>query len=223
MESGASGLPVLAEAIVGRHLRGSWMADREVYRIYRVMNGVRRHGVVAAPLVLRKETLFVPTLGPAVERVAEDGTRCAQARATLPPLARRLLADVEWHGEIRMDRWLGPQADAGRARLLLVRLLLVWSRSFHTESGYHTAVVIPWRASAFSRRFARRAARLSYEEAARRLLLAGIRSAVIARERDIRRWFVFGSGPLDAMIDEGMIRRLQVGRLPWLTAASRRE
>src|SRR4030067_1897423 len=50
MESGASGLPVLAEAIVGRHLRGSWMADREVYRIYRVMNGVRRHGVAPAHL-----------------------------------------------------------------------------------------------------------------------------------------------------------------------------
>ena len=98
MESGASGLPVLAEAIVGRHLRGSWMADREVYRIYRVMNGVRRHGVVAAPLVLRKETLFVPTLGPAVERVAEDGTRCAQARATLQcaPAARAFVISPEY-------------------------------------------------------------------------------------------------------------------------------
>ena len=148
METGSSGLPVLAEAIVGRQIRGSWMADRDVYRIHRILTGTRRRGVVAAPIVMGKETLFVPALGPAIERVAGDPARRRQARDALPPLSRRLLDDVERNGEVRMDRWPRSAVQARRARLLLVRQLLVWSQSIHTEGGYHTAVVIPWRAAA---------------------------------------------------------------------------
>src|SRR3990172_5932056 len=191
MEAGTSGLPVLAEAIVGRQIRGSWMADRDVYRIHRILNRTKRHGVVAAPIVLGKETLFVPALGPAVERLASDEARRAYAGEALPPLARRLLDDVERNGEVRMDRWPGTSVETRRARLLLVRQLLVWSQSIHTEGGYHTAVVIPWQASAFSRRYTTRARRLDFAAAARRLLLAAIRSALVAPERDVRRWFVF--------------------------------
>ena len=221
METGSSGLPVLAEAIVGRQIRGSWMADRDVYRVHRILNGTKRHGVVAAPIVLGKETLFVPALGPAVERLASDEARRAYAGEALPPLARRLLDEVERNGEVRMDRWPGTSVEPRRARLLLVRQLLVWSQSIHTEGGYHTAVVIPWRAAAFSARFAKRASRLDLAEVARRLLLAAIRSAVVAPERDVRRWFACGSGPLDAMLDAGMVRRLQAGRVRWLSVPKR--
>lgn len=216
METGRSSLPVLAEAIAGRHIRGSWMADREVYRIHRLMNAIRKHGVLAVPLVDGKETLLTARLGPAVERVATDQARCERERDALPPLAGQLLSDVEREGEVRMDRWLGPLEPTRRARLLLVRKLLVWSRSVHTERGYHTAVVIPWRESAFSRRFARAAARLPLDQIERTLLGAALRSAVVAPEREVRRWFVFGSGPLDSMIQEGLIRRLQAGRFSHL-------
>jgi hypothetical protein len=221
METGSSGLPVLAETIVGRQIRGSWMADRDVYRIHRILTGTRRRGVVAAPIVMGKETLFVPALGPAIERVAGDPARRRQARDALPPLSLRLLDDVERNGEVRMDRWPRSPVQARPARLLLVRQLLVWSQSIHTEGGYHTAVVIPWQASAFSRRYTTRARRLDFAEAARRLLLAAIRSALVAPERDVRRWFVFGSGPLDAMLDEGMVRRLRAGRVRWLSPPER--
>ncbi len=218
METGRASLPVLAEAIVGRHLRGSWMADREVYRIHRLLNRARKLGIVAAPLVLGKETLFASTLGPPVERIARDPARTAAARETLSLLARRLLEDVEHHAEVRMDRWSAPAPAARRARLLLLRLLLVWSRSIHTEAGYHTALVIPWAASTFSRRFAVRARRLTYDEAQRVLLLAAVRSAVVAPEAEVRRWFVFGGGPLDDLIVARNIRRIIRGRVTWLTA-----
>ena len=56
------------------------------------------------------------------------------------------------------------------------------------------------------------AARLPLDEAERALLAAAMRSAVAAPEREVRRWFVFGAGPLDSMIQEGLIRRLQSGR-----------
>src|SRR4030067_300506 len=86
METGSSGLPVLAEAIVGRQIRGSWMADRGVYRVHRILNGTKRHGVVAAPIVLGKETLFVPAPGPALARLASDEARRAYAGGALPAL-----------------------------------------------------------------------------------------------------------------------------------------
>ncbi|HET7011254.1 MAG TPA: hypothetical protein VFI11_10795 [Anaerolineales bacterium] len=72
---------MLADAITGRQIRGLWMADRGVYRIHRILNETRRHGVVAAPIVMGKETVFVTALGPAVERLASDEARraCLQA------------------------------------------------------------------------------------------------------------------------------------------------
>jgi|GEM_PF-2291192 len=221
MESGRASLPVLTEAIAGRQIRGSWMADREVFRIYGILGNIQKYGVTSAPIVGGKETLFSPELSPFIERVAGDPSRQEQSRATLTPLAGELLDEVERTGEVRMDRWPGPPRAARAARLLLMRQLVVWSRSMHTERGYHTAVVIPWRASAFSSRFTRRAARIEYERAQRVLLQAAIRAAVVAPEREVRGWFVFGAGPLDTMIDEGRLQRFQVGRTTWLAPATR--
>lgn len=219
MESGRASLPVLTETIAGRQIRGSWMADRDVFRIYRILGSIQKYGIISAPIVGGKETLFSPELSPSVERVAGDPERRESARTLLPPLARQLLDEVERTGEVRMDRWPGPPRAARAARLLLVRQLLVRSRSMHTERGYHTAVVIPWHASAFSIRFARRAAGIEYERAQRALLLAAIGAAVAAPDREVRAWFVFGAGPLEAMIDEGLVRRLQVGGTAWLAPA----
>jgi len=52
------------------------------------------------------------------------------------------------------------------------------------------------------------------------LLQAALRAAVVAPEREVRRWFVFGPGPLDVMIDERAVQRLPVGRMSWLRAIS---
>src|SRR2546427_642783 len=42
LSTGRSSLPSLAEAIAGRQLRGSWMANPEVFRIYKVLGKVHR-------------------------------------------------------------------------------------------------------------------------------------------------------------------------------------
>src|SRR5947209_20197553 len=58
LSTGRSSLPSLAEAIAGRQLRGSWMANPEVFRIYKVLGKVHRsYAVVTAPLILGREPL----------------------------------------------------------------------------------------------------------------------------------------------------------------------
>ncbi len=216
MATGRSSLPLLTEAIAGRHLAGSWMAHPEVHRIYRILGRLEKHGIARAPLVLGKQVAMDASLGPAVERIASDPDRCSRARSQVPPLARKLLDRVEAVGRARMDRWGVPTVQARRARSLLERELLVASSDIHTEGGYHTSIVIPWRASAFSKQFSTQAARLTFDEAQDQVLLAAIRSAVCAPEREVRRWFVFGGGRIEALLNQGTLTRLAVKGSPWL-------
>src|SRR2546426_7852526 len=219
LSTGRSSLPSLAEAIAGRQLRGSWMANPEVFRIYKVLGKVHRSdAVVTAPLILGRETLLDVTLGPAVARIAGDAKRRKAARASLPPLAKRLLADVEAHGEVRMDRWPASTERGRAARLRLERLLLVVSRDLHTESGYHTAVVTPWRKSRIAVRFGKHAKRLRLDEAEDQLILAAVQSAVVGPEREVRRWFVFGAQRVDVLMQEGKLGRLRSVRRSWLAS-----
>ncbi len=217
MATGRSSLPLLTEAIAGRHLAGSWMAHPEVYRIYRILGRLEKYGVVEAPLVLGKQVVMDASLGPAVDRIASDPDRCSSARSQLPPLARKLLDRVEAAGRARMDRWGIPTVQARRARSRLERELLVASSDIHTEGGYHSSIVTPWRASAFSKQFSTQAARLTLDEAQDQVLLAAVRSAVVAPEREVRRWFVFGAGRIEALLNQGKLTRLAVKGGPWLT------
>ena len=218
MSTGHSSLPVLAEAIAGRAIAGSWMASPEVYLIHKVLGGVRKYDVIAAPLILGKETFFVPALGPAVQRVAADPGRTETARTHLPPLARRLLKAVEAEGHLRMDRWGVPISRARPARMLLERALLVVGTETHTEGGYHTSILRPWRAGTIAQRFARRARALSFEAACATLLRAAVRSAVVVPETEIRRWFVFGSDAVEVLVGSGALLRLSGGRRSWISA-----
>ena len=217
LSAGRSSLPMLAEAIVGHAIRGSWMADPEVFRIHRLMRRVHRSpALVSAPLIEGKGTMIDAALGPAVQRIAGDGTRREAVIHRLPPPARALLREVESSGEVRMDRWRVSAAAGRDARLRLVAQWLVSSASIHTESGYHTALVRPWRTSAIAVRFAKSAARLDYDDACRRLWQAAARSAVIVPEREARRWFPFGDAGLGDLIDAGRIQRLTAARRTWL-------
>src|SRR2546427_4578018 len=144
--------------------------------------------------------------------------RRSTARESLPPLAKRLLGDVEAHGEVRMDRWPASTKRGREARLWLERLLLVVSRDLHTESGYHTAVVTPWRKSRIAVRFGKLAKRIRLDEAEDQLILAAVQSAVVAPEREVRRWFVFGARPVDRLMHEGKIERLRSVRRSWLAS-----
>lgn len=219
LSTGRSSLPMLAEAIAGRPIRGSWMADPEVYRIYRILGRIRKFGIIAAPLILGKETLLDSSLGPAVARIAQDRERGKEVRRRLPPLARRLLDAVEARGEVRMDRWEASTKVGREARLLLEQELLVISSDLHTERGYHTSIVKPWAVSRIAQRFGKRAARLAYDRVQETLWLAAVRSAIVVPEREARRWFVFGNERLEALIAQEQIERLVMGRTSWLTCS----
>ncbi len=220
MATGHASLPVLTEAIAGRHLVGSWMVHPEAHRIYTILGRVAKSGVVSVPLILGKDTLLDPSLASAVERIATDAERCLGVRAQLSPLARRLLEAVEVDGRVRMDHWDVPTNRARPVRVLLERQLLVISSSFHTESGYHTSVVVPWSASGISKQFSQQAGRLRLAEAVDQLLLAGVRSAVIAPEAEVRRWLVFEGGRIDTLLAQGKLQRLTGPQRAYLTGGS---
>ena len=63
MATGRSSLPMLAEAIAGRRLKGSWMAHPEVYRIYDVLQRLSSRDALWVPLVLGKQAVIHPSLG----------------------------------------------------------------------------------------------------------------------------------------------------------------
>lgn len=213
--SGHASVPALTEAIAGAHLTGSWWSSGAP-GTYGTMLALSRTDVIEAPVILGKGTFLDPLLGPALERIASDDKRRTVARRDLPDLAKRLLRDVESRGEIRMDRW-GVEAKRSRpARVRLESALLVWSEDMHTDSGYHTAVVRPWATSAVSTRFAKDAARLGYIEARDELALAALAAAVVAPEREARRWFCFGGDWVDELLAAGRLERLTVGRAAWL-------
>ncbi len=216
MITGRSSLPVLSEAIAGRPVRGSWMAAPEVHRIYDIMQGLRRYDLVEVPLILGKAVLVNPALGPAVERIARDRGRRLRARGRLPPLARHLLEAVEAQGSVRMDSWGIRAARSRPARTQLERELLVAATGIHTEGGYHTVILRPWRSGRVAARFGRASRRLGYDEAADALLLAAVRSAVAAPEREARRWFPFSGDRIEALLDLRAIVRIREGRVPYL-------
>ncbi len=217
MSTGRSSLPLLTEAIAGRPLAGSWMAHLEADRIYSILGDLAKYDVVVAPLILGKQVAMAASLGPAVERIASDPARRDRVLEQIPPLARRLLDQVEAEARVRMDRWSVPTKQARAARLLLERELLVVSSGLHTESGYHTSVVEPWARSKFSKRFSKEAARLTSEEAQDQLLLAAVRSAVTAPEREVRHWFVFGTGRIETLLAQAKLERLTIDTTSWLT------
>jgi hypothetical protein len=216
--AGRSSLPVLSEAIVGRVISGSWMADPAVHQIHDVAFALdERHEFLHARLIQGKRVLLVPALGPAVARIAADPARVAVARGRLSAAARRLLAATEARGVVQLDEWSAGSREARAARLALVRELLVASETVHTAEGRHTAVVRPWSMGEIARRFRQQARAMGYEAARDSLLVVAVSSAVIAPEKEVRSWFVFGAKAIDGLIERGTIRRLRGEGSLWLT------
>ena len=214
---GRSSLPLLTEAVVGRLIRGSWMADPEVHRIHDLTKAVVDSlEFFEAPLILGKGTLIHRALGAAVERVASDRARVKRARARLPASAIELLAAVEKRGAISADEGGAPAQELRKARLLLERELLVVSHTIHAERGRHVPVIEPWGFSTIARRFGRAAQRRTYEQAQDQLVMAALRAAVVVAEREARRWFVFGPDAIDRLIALHVVTRITAGRTSWL-------
>jgi hypothetical protein len=217
-ETGHAGVPVLAHAVAGREIVGSWMAAPEVHRIYDLLNELAGHDVCSAPLLDGKVTIFDTSLAPAVQRLATDPARRARIVAQLPPTAAKLLRRVESEGEVRMDH-CGLSTKEGRAaRLRLERFLLVIGVGIHTERGSHTVALRPWSESRLARREAAPADALPDLEASMDLLLeTAVRAAVVVPERDARKWSDFAADGLDRLVETGRIERLTPApRQRWL-------
>lgn len=218
--TGQSAVPSLSEAIAGRPLRGSWMANPEVHLIYRLLSRLQERDVLSATLVLGKSTALQPALGPAVQRIATDPARLSTTTAALPAAAAELLRVIEDAGSVRMDELVLPTKEARKARVALEHALLAVSQELHTERGAHTTVVRPWRDSEIATRFAAEAASLSLDEAEDALLAACLRSAVVAPEREIRRWFPGAATTLDRFLDGGRATLLTEGKDRFVTGSS---
>lgn len=222
-ETAHAGVPVLAHAIAGRALVGSWMASPEVYRINDLINDLYRQDVCAAQLLDGKVTIFNPTLAPAVHRIASDPQRRAALAAELPPAAARLLARVERDGDVRMDH-TGMSTKEGRAaRLRLERHLLVVGIGIHTDRGSHTVALRPWSESRLACRYGNGDGGPDLETSMDLLLEAAVRAAVVVPERQVRRWFDFASERIEALVEAGRIERLVTApRQRWLLPAQDR-
>jgi hypothetical protein len=198
MASGRSSLPTLTEAIVGHVIKGSWMADPEVHRIYDLWNEPDWADVLSAPLVQGKQVFVRRDLGPAVASIAGDTRRLAQAVVGLKPLERQLYDAVIDSGEVRMDEWAQINAlktsPARTARNRLAALFLVESEELHTDAGYHTVIVRP-------RKHAK--PKLPFAQATREVLVAAVRACVLADAQEVRKWSDWSAVALDAALDAG--------------------
>ncbi len=210
--TGRGDLPSLVEAIAGREIRGSWMADPECHRIYALLGRLDEVGALVAPVVAGKACAVHVALAPAVGRVASDEGRRERTRKDLPARARRLLERVEREGELRMDESGLPTREGRSARQALERALLVVSESLHTDRGSHTAVVRPWRESAF----AAHTSRLGFDEAEGAIVEAAVRAGVVVPVRSAARWFEGAAGAIDRLVEEGRVRRVTVEGKEWL-------
>src|SRR4051794_8315179 len=94
LESGRAAIPSLADAVAGRRLTGSWMANPENGLIYRLLDRIDEDEFPHLPLVQGKQTYVCRRLAPFVNRIATDAERCMRAVAGLRPSARSLLAAV---------------------------------------------------------------------------------------------------------------------------------
>jgi hypothetical protein len=218
-ETGHTGVPVLAHAIAGRELAGSWMASPEVHRIYDLIEDLSNHDLCFVSLLDAKVTIIEPSLAPAVHRIATDPERVERLLGGLPPPAARLYARVQAEGDVRMDQ-TGLSTKEGRvARLRLERHLLVVGQGIHTDRGSHTVALRPWSESRLARRL-EDAPLPSPPDAMDLLLETAVTAAVVVPETQARKWFDFAAERLDRLVDAGRIERLVIApRLRWLLQA----
>jgi hypothetical protein len=223
MTVGTSSLAALPASIAGRPLSGSWMAQPECREVHEMLQSLSNDRFPGVRLVSGKLVLINPELGPAVQRLATDPGRRAAALAKLTPTAARLLKRVEADGEVRMDSLNLPTKEGRDARVLLESRLLVVSESLHSSQGYHTAVVRPWRGSSIARSFAAGARGMDLETACDHLVKACLHSAVLAPDREARRWFPFAGERIEALSAAGHIEKLRASKTIWLTLRSVRK
>lgn len=186
--AGRSSLASFVFAVAGREFAGSWMAQPECHRIYDLGGELEKAAALTAPLFLGKYADVDPAVAGAAVAYILDPGRVDEARLGLGPRARVLLDQVDDAGEVRVDRVAMAPRERAAAKRDLTRRLLVRAGSLHTESGNHTTVLSSWPA-ALPAWLGALAAEMPFAVACRELVRAGLRSAVVAPEREVRRWF----------------------------------
>jgi hypothetical protein len=135
-ERGWMTLSQLVTAVVGGPVKGSWWSHPKGKLIFHIANEVERTGDVLVAK-LGKVVFMHRTLWPAFLRLVTDPAWRRDAARKLSPAARRLLADVDKAGTLRLDGDKDARAELERSGLVL-------STSEHTDKGHHAAVLATW-------------------------------------------------------------------------------
>jgi hypothetical protein len=130
-------LRALTNEVAGETVRGSWWAHPRGKAIFNLAGQLDDSDeVISLKLVAGKITFVHASLWPPLLRVVTDeGWRAARIPKLSAP-ARRLLAQVEEHGE--------RPAPSGAVKKELETSLLVLAQTFHTEKGAHATRFVSW-------------------------------------------------------------------------------
>ncbi len=203
MNTGGSSIAVMAWAIAGRALTGSWMAHPEAHRIYDVIGSLAPPAFFPVRLVDGKYVTVTADLAAVVHAYAGDAERMRRAEAELAPDQAKLLAAIRAEGEVRMDRWAGTTAQRNALRRALDRRLLVVTEEVHADrGGAHIAVVRPWAAGDVALA-GPGALTEHFDDAVDALVEAAFHSAVVAPAAEARRWFAHAADGLGRLLGRG--------------------
>ncbi len=201
--TGREALASLSDAIAGYTIRGSWMADKSVHKIYSILSSLPEEQVFQAKAINGKWAAFDSTLAPAIVRIVLDTERRKREIQQLPVMARNILERVEHESCIRADKLPWPRTSVRNARTVLERSMLLTSRNVHTSSGKHEAELRTWNLEPMVELFRCRAERLRLDDALDSLLCACLTSAVVASEGSVRKWFGEAEARLEHLVASG--------------------
>jgi hypothetical protein len=132
-------LPSVVAIIAGPKVRGPWWGHEKGHEIFRELGKLESQPeALTTRLVSGKVTYIHRRLWPDFLSVA-NAREGWQTRG-LPSGSRRLLAEIESKGQVRMDSYKGKSEDARE----IERRLLVYTEEIHTDRGFHTRLLSIW-------------------------------------------------------------------------------
>jgi len=132
-------LPSVVGIVAGPRVKGSWWGHEKGHEIFRELGKLESNpDALTTRLVSGKVTYLHRRLWPDFISIA-NAREGWQIRG-LPSGARRLLAEVDGKGQVRMDTYPGKSEDARE----IERRLLVYTEDIHTDKGFHTKLLSAW-------------------------------------------------------------------------------
>lgn len=132
-------LPSVVRIVGGPRVKGSWWGHEKGHEIFRELGKLESHpDALTTRLISGKVTYIHRRLWPDFLSVANARERWQTGGLSLG--ARRLLAEVDGKGQVRMDGYPGKSDDARE----IERRLLVYTEDIHTDKGFHTKLLSAW-------------------------------------------------------------------------------